>query len=117
MSENRNASAQAVGFDDVLLGMLYRRERTNRGFSNVDNFLEAMEGKTGKTMSKDTYYRFEKGTARISVGDLMAINITLFGSMNSPEFWRMVSTSAPKPWNDIENATNWEIQQSVIDQM
>lgn len=95
------------GFDDVLLGMLYRRERTNRGYKSVEDFLRAVSEKTGVSLSKDTYYRFEKGTARISVGDLMAINITLFGRMDTHHFWKIVHTSAPASWQKIEDDANY----------
>lgn len=101
---------EQLGFDDVLLGMLYRRERTNRGYKSVEDFLRAVSETTGASLSKDTYYRFEKGTTRISVGDLMAINITLFGRMDTYQFWNIVRTSAPASWQKIEDNANYSDQ-------
>ena len=96
-----------LGFDIELFGLLLRRERSNR-YKRVDEFLKAVKDKTGQTISTDSYYKFEKGTMKPSIAELMAINITLFGRMNAPEFWRMIETAAPKSWNDIERDAEFD---------
>lgn len=92
---------EEYGFDNELFGLLLKRERANR-YRRVDEFVAAVKEKTGRVISKDSYYKYEKGTMKLATADVMAINLTLFGRMNAPEYWRMVYTAAPREWNDIE---------------
>lgn len=101
------------GFDNELFGLLLKRERVNK-YRRVDEFVAAVKEKTGRIISKDSYYKYEKGTMKLTTADVMAINITLFGRMDAPEYWRMVYTAAPREWNDIEDDAKMESLERIM---
>ena len=91
-------------FDNELFGLLLRRARRDAGFASVEDFLEAVEFETGFVISKDTAYKIENGKAKLSIDAAAAINITLYGRANAPQFWTNFNIASSQEWKDIEAA-------------
>lgn len=93
-------------FDSELFGLLLRKARRDAGYSTVEAFINAVSKRAGFTISKDTWYKIESGKSKPTLEHILAVNITLFGRMNAPQFWEMVENASPKWRNRLES--EWE---------
>lgn len=93
-------------FDSELFGLLMRKARRDAGYSTVEAFIEAVRERAGLSISKDTWYKIESGKSKPTLEHILAVNITLYGRANAPQFWKAIEGSSSKWRNDLER--EWE---------
>lgn len=82
MNDEQNGS---ITFNMPIYGALLKNARLKHGFRRAEDFIAEIERKTGYVVSRDVYYRLEKGAREPEISLYFAINLTLYGRHHFPK--------------------------------
>jgi len=108
--------AETTFFDSKAFGRMIREARKIKGIANIKQFADEIKAATDYEIKVETIKNIEIGRKMPTIQEVMAISLTLDGTLTGGDTEKAIRLSACRRWRDADNETLFKFAADALEE-